>query len=387
MAITVKHSKVSTIPDTDNTDLVRPSDWNADHVLTGTIPVANGGTGADNPTDARTNLSAAQSGTNSDITSMTGVTGGISTPDFVQYDTTATPTIALGKERWNVNTGTLAFGIIDGTQEVQIGQQMYAQAVNAEAITITKGQPVYLYQATGNRASVKLAYNTSDATSAKTLGLAAQDITAGATGFIITQGVLDKLNTGSYLEGDTLYLGATAGTLTATKPAAPNHLVYIGVVERANNGNGQIYVRVQNGYELDEIHDVQINSPTTGQTIVYNQSTQLWNNSNSPRLLPRVSTTTSNATPTINTDTTDIYGLTAQTVDITSFTTNLSGTPSNGQRLMIYIVGTAARAITWGSSFESSSISLPTTTVSTNRLDVGFVWNDATLKWRCVAVA
>lgn len=103
------------------------------------------------------------------------------------------------------------------------------------------------------------------------------------------------------------------------------------------------------------------------------------------RVTPRVSTTTSSATPTINTDNVDMYGLTAQTADITSFTTNLSGTPTDGQKLWIYIVGTAARAITWGTSFEASTIALPTTTVSTNRLDVGFVWNAATSKWRCVA--
>lgn len=35
MTITVKHTKVSTVPDTSDTDLVRPSDWNADHTLTG----------------------------------------------------------------------------------------------------------------------------------------------------------------------------------------------------------------------------------------------------------------------------------------------------------------------------------------------------------------
>jgi hypothetical protein len=46
MSITVKHTKVSTIPDGDDSSLIRPSDWNDDHVLTGTIPVANGGTGA-----------------------------------------------------------------------------------------------------------------------------------------------------------------------------------------------------------------------------------------------------------------------------------------------------------------------------------------------------
>lgn len=204
----------------------------------------------------------------------------ISTIDYAQLDTTAAASIALGKLRWNVDTATAAFGIIDGTTEVNIGQQMYAYVTNAESVTITAGQAVYLYQATGNRASVKLAYNTGDATSAKTLGLVTADIGANQTGFVTTQGVLGKLNTGSFAEGDTLYLGATAGSLTATKPSAPNHLVYIGVVERANNGNGQIYVRPQNGYELNEIHDVQIISPANGQTILYDASTSLWKNAN-----------------------------------------------------------------------------------------------------------
>lgn len=103
------------------------------------------------------------------------------------------------------------------------------------------------------------------------------------------------------------------------------------------------------------------------------------------RVTPRVSTTASSATPTINTDNVDMYGLTAQTADITSFTTNLSGTPTNGQKLWIYIVGTAARAITWGASFENGAVTLPTTTVTTERLDVGFVWNAATSKWRAMA--
>lgn len=103
------------------------------------------------------------------------------------------------------------------------------------------------------------------------------------------------------------------------------------------------------------------------------------------RITKRVGTTTSSATPTINTDNVDYYSLTAQTADITSFTTNLSGTPTDAQTLWISITGTAARAITWGASFESSTVTLPTTTVSTDRLDVGFVWNAATSKWRCVA--
>lgn len=105
------------------------------------------------------------------------------------------------------------------------------------------------------------------------------------------------------------------------------------------------------------------------------------------RVTKRTGTTTSSATPTINTDNVDFYSITAQTVDITSFTTNLSGTPTEGQTLWIAITGTAARAITWGASFEASTVALPTTTVTTNRLDVGFVWNTVTSKWRCIASA
>jgi hypothetical protein len=101
------------------------------------------------------------------------------------------------------------------------------------------------------------------------------------------------------------------------------------------------------------------------------------------RITPRTGTTTSSATPTINTDNVDLYSLTAQAVDITSFTTNLSGTPVNGQVLEIQITGTATRNITWGTSFESSTYTLPAATSSTNMLSVILQWNSATSKWRC----
>ena len=104
------------------------------------------------------------------------------------------------------------------------------------------------------------------------------------------------------------------------------------------------------------------------------------------RITARVDSTTSSATPTINTDNVDTYKLTAQAVDITSFTTNLSGTPTDDQILHIIIKGTGARTISWGSSFEASTVALPTTTVSTDRLDVYFVWNTFTSKWRCGGV-
>jgi len=93
------------------------------------------------------------------------------------------------------------------------------------------------------------------------------------------------------------------------------------------------------------------------------------------------------ATPAIDTDNYDVVHITAQTAAITSLTSGLTGTPVDGDTLRISITGTAAVAITWGTSFESSTVTLPTTTVTTARLDIGFFWNTETSKWRCMAVA
>ena len=125
--------------------------------------------------------------------------------------------------------------------------------------------------------------------------------------------------------------------------------------------------------------------PDATTTVVGTDATQTLTNK---WVQPRVLASTANsATPTLNTDNYDMMVITGQTVAITSFSTNLTGTPVNGQKLIIAITGTGAIGITWGASFEASTVALPTTTVTTNRLDVGFIWNVATTKWRCVAVA
>jgi hypothetical protein len=160
-----------------------------------------------------------------------------------------------------------------GAQEL-----LTATVTNAESFAITRGQVVYLFGAVGNRASVKLADNSSDATSSKTFGVVSDaSIAANGVGLITCVGVVDKLALGAYSDGDTLYLGNTPGSVTATKPYAPNHLVYVGIIERANNGNGELYVRIQNGYELDEIHDVQITSaPLAGSLLMRDATNSLW---------------------------------------------------------------------------------------------------------------
>lgn len=102
----------------------------------------------------------------------------------------------------------------------------------------------------------------------------------------------------------------------------------------------------------------------------------------------RVDSTASSATPTINTDNVDIFKITALAANITSMTTNLSGTPNDGDIIELVITGTAARTISWGSSFVSTTIALPTTTVSTTTLTVVLQYYTSSSygngKWHCV---
>ena len=185
----------------------------------------------------------------------------------------------IGGDIWNgsemlciYNSTTGGFQLI-GTSP----NAMYAYVTNDDSVAITKGQVVYAFGGQGDRMTVKLANNVGDATSAQTVGVVlSTSIAANQKGVIITQGLLDGLNilpTATYNDGDPLYLGATPGSITNIKPYAPNHLVYLGNVTTASNGAaGRWYVRIQNGYELDELHNVQAQTPSLKDTLWYDNT-------------------------------------------------------------------------------------------------------------------
>lgn len=181
-----------------------------------------------------------------------------------------------------------------------------AQVHNATATTLLKGEVVYLFGANGNVASVKRANNKQDSTSSKTFGIVRRDIASGQNGFITTQGQIEKLNLGSYSEGDILWLDSIDGQFTKFKPVAPYHQVFLGVVERANNGNGLAYVKPQNGYELGELHNVSVNGNPDNAILYFDSTNRLWkgrviDSFSAPtlqRVLTRSSTLTTNNTIT-----------------------------------------------------------------------------------------
>ena len=67
-------------------------------------------------------------------------------------------------------------------------------------------------------------------------------------------------------------------------------------------------------------------------------------------------------------------------------TTNLSGTPADGDLLEFrFLDDGTARGITWGTSFAATTVALPTTTVISTTLRVGFEWLASASKWQCIA--
>jgi hypothetical protein len=200
-------------------------------------------------------------------------------PDYIAFDTSPETTSAsVGTIAWDSGEGGPSVQL-DANINVTLGQEIIVLAKNGEGTTLNKGEVVRLAGAQGQKPKVMRAYNTSDAGSATTFGIVAESIASGAEGFVVTQGVVKNINTNAYNEGDILYLSATPGQVTTVKPQAPNHYVFVGVVTKKNSSSGRIYVKPQNGYELDEIHDVRITSIQNDDLIVYNSASSIWVNS------------------------------------------------------------------------------------------------------------
>ena len=151
------------------------------------------------------------------------------------------------------------------------------QVRNTTGATLLKGTAVYISGATGQLPTVSKALATSDATSAQTLGLITTDLANNSNGYVTIIGLVNDLDTSAFTDGAQLYLSpTTAGALTATKPYAPQHLVYAAVVAHAHPVHGKLIVKVQNGYEMDELHNVSARTPNNGDILIYNTATSLW---------------------------------------------------------------------------------------------------------------
>lgn len=165
--------------------------------------------------------------------------------------------------------------------------QLTALVVNGTGGNLLRSQyrVVKVTSAQGQRLQVNLAQANNDPNSADTLGIVAEDISNNQEGYIMLYGSINNINTTGSLQsetwndGDILYLSATvAGGITNIRPTAPNHGVTLGYVEYAHQNNGKIFVKIQNGAELGELHDLYVPSPTDGDTIVWSSGNTRYEN-------------------------------------------------------------------------------------------------------------
>jgi hypothetical protein len=192
-----------------------------------------------------------------------------------------------------IGTSPISAAVSGTSATISINQSAITSnsATNAEVIRtyvkntsgspMTKGQAVYVSGADGTNVTISLSSASTEATSSKTLGLLAQDLANNAFGYVIEGGLIAGIDTSAATAGQTVWLGNTAGSrVYGAPPSDPSHSVYLGVVARSNLNNGEILVQVQNGYELNELHDVNAGSPTDGQALIWQASTSQWVNGN-----------------------------------------------------------------------------------------------------------
>lgn len=206
---------------------------------------------------------------------MQPMSGGITrTPSFdnVTYSTVAgTPTYAEGRTYWDSTDHTLALMSDVNGATLQVGQENWVRVTNKTGSTLTDGAVVYVSGAQGNRPTAALADADIEVTAYNTLGVVTYDIANNAEGYVTTFGLVRNVNTSTFTAGDDLYVSPTPGQLTNVRPAWPAHAVRVA---RALNSttNGMIFVTVDNGDHLANLHDVNFTGLATNDYLKYDGS-------------------------------------------------------------------------------------------------------------------
>ena len=211
--------------------------------------------------------------------------------DSAWFTANATLVLKAGQTVYLLQTGTYKIG--DGTTQLSalsfLGGTSTFTSVLKHTVkagqAINKGQAVYVSSADGTNMVVSKASNVSEALSSKTMGLLETTLALNGQGYVITEGLLAGLNTNSATIGDPVWLGVNGDLIYGliNKPYAPANLVFIGIVTRVSATVGEIFVRTQNGFELKELHDIDLitNAPANNDVLTYDSATSLWKNKQS----------------------------------------------------------------------------------------------------------
>jgi hypothetical protein len=203
--------------------------------------------------------------------------------DYLDFPISSVPVAKARRVFYDDGDGTLELVLKGGNVSSKLGQGEIQLCFNGSASSLPRGTVVQVTGEQGNRIKVDRAKADAEASSNHTFGFVAEPITNGAEGYVINSGLIRKLNTITDSDGnaltarDTLYLSPlTSGGYTKVKPVSPNHSVIVGFVVRVHASVGEIFVKIDNGYELDELHNVYLPSPVADNSLTYNATNLRW---------------------------------------------------------------------------------------------------------------
>lgn len=205
--------------------------------------------------------------------SVTSITASVGVYDYIDFNTSLTsdPSFQTGRIHYGSasNSGHLEYDTDITGVTVNLGQQLLLRVNNNTAATINKGKFVKVSGSAGSPdvLYIHTASWESEVNSANTIGVVMQNISANTNGYILLNGVINGIDTSAFSAGDMLYL-SSSGDYTNVIPPTPYYKVRLGHVARVQNSNGSAFIRVQNGYELDELHDVSASNATHGDLLV-----------------------------------------------------------------------------------------------------------------------
>lgn len=196
----------------------------------------------------------------------------------ISFDTTPTDV--------PVGSGVLSWNSVDKTLDLQsegityqLGQELAQNVMRFDSSGLENGKVVYPTGSSGSNLLVDYAIATSDATSSNTFGVMTASASGGAKAPATTFGLVHDIDTSAMTEGATVWLsGTVAGGMTTTKPTAPVHTVKIGICVRSHATEGVVFVNAQNGFEVDELHDVLIGTKVDNNLLAYDSASGLWKN-------------------------------------------------------------------------------------------------------------
>ena len=485
MAITVKHKFVSTIPDDPDTTLIRPSNWNDTHDLVGTVPVANGGTGAatltgyvyGNGTSAMTASTTIPSGSVSGLGTMAtqnassvtitggtlngvaigGTTAGDGSFDVLSSNagnlngtigstspntgaftyistsstTSTTPTLSFNGSNCNIASGAVVTGsylqnILQNTSatasastnyvlsndlgtdstyygEFGMNSSVYSSGTPADFFSINNG--IYfsghdgdLSVGSGNGKKLYLAWGTAGQSAHVINATGAIGLNTNITG-TTNFGTSGQVLTSAGSAATPTWTTPTTGTVTSVAATVPAFLSVTGspitssgtlaiaysgtALPVANGGTGATTLT---GLVIGNGTSAMTTVTAPSGTVVGTSDTQTLTNK---RINPRISSTTSTATLTVNSDSFDQVVLTAQAVALSVAAP--TGTPVNGQKLTLRFKDNAtAQTISWtitSGGFRVIGCTLPTTTVISKTIYIGCIYNSDDTFWDVVSVA